>query len=335
MRSSIATFVRRVSKITLAAFGLAAWLAAAQVGQAAYGVSVNQEGDTLYIVGDENANTVSIIGADDEPHGKVGVFVVDVPWVYEGVNHIHVDLGGGDNFLGMDRINILGTLTVLTGDGDDVLDLGGWGYGASAIGGDIAISTAGGRDNVRIEDTSVYASVTIDTADGSDIVQLGYDYFFFSIGASPAPGRTAGEDSFRADDSGRDDSPSDLSALTDDDGRSDLIALPDDGPSDGPSDGDDAKLVLRLAYLAGPSNVFESLYVFTGDGRDMVGITGAQIDVETTIELGSDDDRLILDAPNEFYGDFTARGEQGSDYLSDEPTNFYESAPQFQSFEQP
>jgi hypothetical protein len=42
-----------------------------------------------------------------------------------------------------------------------------------------------------------------------------------------------------------------------------------------------------------------------------------------------------LDAPNEFYGDFTARGQQGSDYLSDEPLNFYESAPQFQSFELP
>ena len=326
MRSPIATSARQFGKVMLAAFGLATWLAAAQVGQAAYGVSVNQQGDTLYIVGDENANTVSIVGADDEPYGKVGVYVVDVPWVYTGVNHIHVDLGGGDNFLGMDRINILGTLTVLTGDGDDVLDLGGWGYGASAIGGDVAIATAGGRDNVRIEDASVYASVTIDTAEGSDIVQLGYDHFFFSLGASPVPGRTTGDDSFRSDDSGRDDGPSDLIALADD-GRGDLSVLPDEG--------DDAKFILGLAYLAGPSNAFESLYVFTGDGRDMVGITGAQIDVETTIELGSDDDRLILDAPNEFYGDFTARGEQGSDYLSDEPTNFYESAPQFQGFELP
>lgn len=177
MRSPIATSARRVSKITLAACCLAAWLAAVQVAQAAYGVSVNQEGDTLYIVGNENANTVSIVGADDE-FGKVGVYVVDVPWVYTGVNHIHVDLGEGDNFLGLDRINILGNLTVLTGDGNDVMDLGGWGYGPSAIGGDVAIATAGGRDNVRIEDTVVYASVTIDTAEGSDFVQLGYDHFF-------------------------------------------------------------------------------------------------------------------------------------------------------------
>jgi len=326
MRSPIATSARQLGKIMLAAFGLATWLAAAQVGQAAYGVSVNQQGDTLYVVGDENANTVSIVGADDEPYGKVGVYVVDVPWVYTGVNHIHVDLGEGDNFLAMDRINILGNLTVLTGDGDDVMDLGGWGYGASAMGGDVAIATAGGRDNVRIEDASVYASVTIDTADGSDIVQLGYDYFFFSLGASPVPGRTTGDDSFRSDDSGRDDDSSDLIALADD-GRGDLSALPDEG--------DDAKFVLALLYRGGSTNMFESLYVFTDDGRDLVGITSTQIDVETTIELGSDDDRLILDAPNEFYGDFTARGEQGSDYLSDEPTNFYESAPQFQGFEMP
>ena len=94
----------------------------------------------------------------------------------------------------MDRIHILGTLSVQTGEGDDVVDLGGWGYGTSAIGGDVAIATAGGRDNVRIEDTSVYASVTIDTAEGSDYVQLGYDYFFFSIGATPVPGRTSGVD---------------------------------------------------------------------------------------------------------------------------------------------
>jgi hypothetical protein len=325
MRSPTTTFVHGVSRITLAACCLAAWLLAAQVARAAYGVSANQIGDTLYIAGDENANTVSIVGADDD-YGKVGVYVVDVPWVYTGVNHIHVDLQGGDNFLGMDRINILGTLTIQTGDGNDVVDIGGWGYGASAIGGDVAIATAGGSDNVRIEDTSVYASVTIDTAAGSDFVQLGYDSFFVSIGAVPVTSRTSGVDSLRADTSGRDDGPSDLSARTDD-GRSDLRALPDDG--------DDAKLVLGLLYAAGPSNMFDSLYVFTGDGRDKVGITGAQIEVETTIELGSADDSLILDAPNEFYGDFTARGQQGSDYLADEVTNFYESAPQFQGFELP
>lgn len=328
MCSPLTTSVRRFGKLALAACTLAACLAAANIAQAAYGVSVNQEGDTLYIIGDGNANTVSIVGAEDDD-GTVGVYVVDVPWVYTGVNHIHVDLGGGDNFLGMDRINILGTLTVLTGDGHDVVDLGGWGYGASAFGGDVSIATAGGRDNVRIEDTAVYASVTIDTAAGSDNVQLGFDYFFFSIGATPVPGRASG-DSLSADTSGRDDEPSDLIARTDS-GSGDLTALPDDGSSDG----DDAKLALELMYLFAPSNMFDSLYVYTDDGRDAVGITGTQIEVETTIELGADDDRLILDAPNEFYGDFTARGEQGADYLSDEPTNFYESSPTFQGFELP
>lgn len=318
MRSPITTSARRVCKIILAAFCLVIWPAAAQVAQAAYGVSANQIGDTLYIAGNDNANTVSIVGADDE-FGTVGVYVVDVPWVYTGVNHIHVDLQGGDNFLGMDRINILGNLTVQTGDGNDVVDLGGWGYGPSAIGGDVAIATAGGRDNVRIEDAVVYASVTIDTADGSDMVQFGYDNFFFSIGATPVPGRDAGGDFLRADDSGRDDGPSDLSVL----------------PDDGSRDGDDAQLVLGLLYAVEPTNVFDSLFVFTGDGRDQVGITGTQVDVETTIELGSADDRLTLDAPNEFYGDFTARGEQGSDQLVDEPGNYYENNPQFQSFELP
>jgi hypothetical protein len=310
---------RRVSKIVLAAFCLATWMAAAQVAQAAYGVSANQIGDTLFITGNENPNTVSIVGAEDEP-GKVGVYVVDVAWIYDGVNHIHVDLGEGNNFLGLDRINILGDLTVLTGDGNDVMDLGGWNYGTSEIGGDVAIATAGGHDNVRIEDTVVYASVTIDTAEGSDFVQLGYDAFFISIGATAVPSRDAGVDSLRADDSGRDDGPSDLKAIA------------DDGD---PDDGDRGNLILGFMFNAGPTNVFDSLFIFTGDGRDRVGITSTQVDVETTIELGGADDHLILDAPNEFYGDFTARGEQGSDYLADEPTNFYENEPQFQSFELP
>ncbi len=315
MRSPIATSARRVSKITLAACCLAAWLAAVQVAQAAYGVSANQIGDTLYIDGNDNPNTVSIIGADDEPYGKVGVFVVDVAWVYEGVNHIHVDLGGGDNFLGMDRINILGDLTVLTGDGHDEVDLGGWGYGASTIGGEIAIATASGRDLVQIEDTSVYGSVTIDTAEGSDIVEVGDDGILFSIQADSVPSRTADSGSFAAGVAERDEAPSDLSASPDDD--------------------DEAKSFLGLVYAAGLPSAFDNLYLFTGDGRDQVGITGTQVNVETIIELGRDDDRLRLEHPNQFYGDFTARGEHGSDYLYDDPGNFYESAPQFQGFELP
>jgi hypothetical protein len=215
----------------------------------------------------------------------------------------------------LDRINIPGNLIVLTGEGRDEVDLGGWNYGPSSFGGNVEIATAGGRDMVQIEDASVIGSVTIDTAEGSDIVEIGDDGILFSIVGDRAPGRTVASDSVQASVAERDDAASDLAALSD--------------------DPDEAKFVLGLVYSAGLPSATGSLYVYTGAGRDHVGITGTQVNVETIIELGTDDDRLRLEHPNQFYGDFTARGQQGSDYLYDDPGNFYESAPQFLQFELP
>lgn len=314
MRFSTNSLTRSAGITTIAAACLAAWLATGQVAHAAYGIVVEQQGDTLYIVGDENANTVSLVGAEGD-YGTIGVYVVDVPWVYTDVNHIYVDLGEGDNFVGLDRINILGSLNVLTGGGRDEIDFGGWGYGTSEIGGNVDIATAGGLDIVQLEDAAVYGSVTIDTAEGSDIVEIGDDGIVFSILGIRAPTRTQDSDSFQASVAERDDVQSDLSALSD--------------------DPDEAKFILGLVYSAALPSSTGSLYVFTGAGRDQVGITGTQVNVETVIELGSDDDRLRLEHPNQFYGDFTARGEQGTDELYDDPGNFYESAPQFLQFELP
>jgi hypothetical protein len=314
MRFAIHPFLCRKSHFTLAAACLAAWLAAGQAAHAAYGIVVDQLGDTLYVTGNENANTLSIVGAESED-GTVAVYVVDVPWVYEGVNHIHVDLGNGDNFLGLDRINISGNLVVLTGEGRDEVDLGGWNYGPSSFGGNVEIATAGGRDMVQIEDASVVGSVTIDTAEGSDIVEIGDDGILFSIVGDRAPRRTVASDSVQANVAERDDAPGDLAA-----------------PADDP---DEAKFIVGLVYSAALPSATGSLYVYTGAGRDQVGITGTQVNVETIIELGTDDDRLRLEHPNQFYGDFTARGQQGSDHLYDDPGNFYETAPHFLQFELP
>ena len=141
-----------------AVIGLASWIALSSAALAGY-PDVAQEGSTLYIVGDDDGNTVTIVGAEDTP-GKLAVYVHKDPWIYEGVDEINIDLAGGDNELRMARIDIAGNLTILTDDGDNRVSLGEPdNYGASFIGGDIEISTGDGPDAISIDDTWVGGNV--------------------------------------------------------------------------------------------------------------------------------------------------------------------------------
>ena len=98
-----------------AAICLATWLAGSQAALADY-VDVTQVGSTLHIIGDETADFVAIVGANDTP-GKFAVYIHPDPWIYDGVEHINVDLAGGDNTLNMARIEIAGSVTVIAGNG--------------------------------------------------------------------------------------------------------------------------------------------------------------------------------------------------------------------------
>ena len=72
-----------------AAISLGAWIVLASAALAGY-PDVAQEGSTLYIVGDDDANTVTIVGAEDTP-GKLAVYVHKDPWIYEGVDEIDIE----------------------------------------------------------------------------------------------------------------------------------------------------------------------------------------------------------------------------------------------------
>jgi hypothetical protein len=192
MHSPIANFIRRARRITTAGVCLAACLAAAPSAQAAYGVTVTQEGDTLYILGNDNSNSVGIIGSNKTP-GTVGVFVVDVPWVYKNVQNIHVDLQGGDNYLSMDGLDLDGDVTVMAGDGDDefrleecyfyaaLVDMGdgdndiqfGSDTMTSGIGIPIvSVETGAGGDRVSMRGVEC-GDMTINTREGNDVVGVG------------------------------------------------------------------------------------------------------------------------------------------------------------------
>jgi len=81
-----------------------------------------------------------------------------------------------------------------------------------------------------------------------------------------------------------------------------------------------------------------ALDIATGEGADAVGLTDNEVYGETVIELGDDDDALLLGAGlpvNDFYDAFTGRGDAGQDSLYNDPANYYDSAPHFHSFELP
>ena len=79
-----------------------------------------------------------------------------------------------------------------------------------------------------------------------------------------------------------------------------------------------------------------ALDIATGSGADAAGLTENEVGGETNIELGDDDDTLLLGAglpPNSFYDQFWARGDAGQDALDDDAANYFEFMPHFQSFE--
>jgi hypothetical protein len=86
-------------------------------------------------------------------------------------------------------------------------------------------------------------------------------------------------------------------------------------------------------------NVFAgALDITTGEGADAVGLTDNEVYGDTVIELGDDDDALLLGADlpvNDFYGALTGRGDAGLDTLDNAPANYYDSPPHFHSFELP
>lgn len=310
-----------------AAIGLTSWIALSSAALAG-NPDVAQEGSTLYIVGDDDGNTVTIVGAEDTP-GKLAVYIHNDPWTYEGVDEINIDLAGGDNELRMARIDIAGNLTILTDDGDNRLSLGEPdNYGASFIGGDIEISTGDGPDAISIDDTWVGGNVTVDSRDGTDHVNLGAPLYFT---ADPdTKGVTILGELTISTGAGTDyiwimrTSVLGHTQITTAQNQ-DRVAL----------GFDPAVLPIRNQRRgkATTTNTFLGLTIETGDEYDDVALMSNDIYMDTRIELGNGDDTLSFEAGNRFNGPVEAYGQGGQDTLEEDPDNDYAVPPEFNSFE--
>jgi hypothetical protein len=293
------------------------WTTAA--GRAATaGPVVNQTRSTLTILGDGFGDSIAIIGAEDEP-GTVGVYVNDVPWVYEGVQHIVIDLMDGENFVGLDRVEIPGNLVISCGDGDDAVHIGGYGYGPNRIHGNLLVSTGEGADQVRYEQGSVDGLFSIDTAGGHDEVLFGHHLI---DGLMAYAGTLTGALSITTG-AGNDA----VAFLGSELGTTEINT----------GNGDDiVGLGMGHASWTIRGNELTGLSLETGAGEDLVALLDNESYADLYINLGNNADYLLLGgfgAPNTFEAPVEARGGKGNDELWNDPLNAYDVPPEFLNFE--
>jgi hypothetical protein len=280
---------------------------------------VDMVGDTLVVSG-AGSHKVYIIGVEGKP-GAMTVHFDNLPMqIFFDVQHIDVAFTGSGSFLAMYQVHVAGNVTIAGADGDNEFVLGLPGYDPNLIWGDLSVVVGHGDNRVKLEESWIMASATIEAGDGDNRVVLG-----------------------------RAESPSDLGAvvlgelLVATGGGYDHVEVAkcwlDGNVAIDTAAGDDF-VILGTHYepasaIAG--NVFvAALDITTGEGMDAVGLTDNEVYGATVIELGDDDDALLVGAglnPNAFYDNFTARGDAGQDSLMDDPANYYDSAPHFQSFE--
>jgi hypothetical protein len=278
-------------------------------------------GDTLVISSARGSHKIYIIGVEGKP-GALTVHVDDAPMqIFFDVQHIDVDIAGGSNFVAVYQVHVGGNVAVSAGV-DNELVLGRPTYDPNLIGGNLLVALGNGDNKVRLEESWVLGNATIEAGDGDNRVILG-----------------------------RSDSPSDLGAVV----LGDLFVATGGGPDrveiakcwlDGSvaidtAAGDDA-VILGTHYdpaSAVAGNVFMgALAIATGAGEDAVGLTDNEVAGETDIQLGDDDDALLVGAgkpANAFYAQFWAHGNAGQDTLENDAANYYEFNPHFQSFELP
>jgi hypothetical protein len=285
--------------------------------------TVGMVGDTLVVSGEGNSgHKVYIIGVEGKP-GAMTVHFDDWPMeIFFDVQHIAVDFAGGANFLALYQVHVAGNVSISAGDGDNELVLGRPLYDPNLIWGDLSVVVGHGDSRVQVEESWIMGNATIEAGDGDNRVVLG-----------------------------RAKSPSDLGAVV----MGDLLVTTGGGYDrvevakcwlDGnvaidTAAGDDI-VILGTHYepaSAVAGNVLAgALDIATGEGADAVGLTDNEVYGETVIELGDDDDALLLGAGlpvNDFYDAFTGRGDAGQDTLDNDPANYYDFAPHFHSFELP
>jgi hypothetical protein len=323
------TILSRLFKSTaLTAACCASLLAAGQPARAGRGgPTITQKGGTLSVVGNRGDDRLVIHRSGDTTvPGEIEVWDVGVSpgviGIYSGVQNIHVDLLGGNNFLGLYRFEVAGDVAVLCGDGDNQVYVGGVGVTGdvrTSIDGNLSVATGAGADVVRIESCAI-GSALIDTGDAADMVLTGHhlDTSIFHPGTIIGPfavSTGAGND---------------LVAMLGSEPGSTVIDT---------ADGDDwvlAGIGVEDGAWTIRGNELLGFDVETGMGNDFVVMLSNWSFGDVSILTGLQSDEVWLGglgAPNDFQGDVLADGGGGNDTLLDDATNSYAFPPQVLSFE--
>lgn len=320
-----------------------------------------QDGDTLYIQGDDDVNKVTIVGAAGT-QGKLAVYIHKDPWIYAGVEHIDIDLGHAGDTLQIAQVAIAGDLTISAGGGNDTVLIGGWQkYLANQIMGSVLITTDNGLDAVSVENTGVLGDVVIETGDHADQVVFGVpkasDWSYSGVATvgtliigSLHVSTGEGADWLRISKSILSVATIDTAAgrdlvivgdLVDDDlgvmdgpvGDKEIDDFTSTGRDGGSRTGDRGfQTDTQLAKQTPPSVDLDELIVNTGADGDGLGINNIEVDVDTAIEMEDGNDELMI-ISSAFGGDFDAHGGHDNDTLWLSTSNDFESSPSFHSFE--
>jgi hypothetical protein len=296
------------------------------------GPTAAKKGSTLNVLGTRGSDRIVIHRSGDKVAlGEVEVWDMNVQpgavvGIFSGVQDINVDLMGGDNFLGMYRIEIPGNVSVVAGNGRNQVYLGGVVEASgeqTVIHGDYAVTLGSGNDDVRLEQCSIWG-VTINAGGGDNRVLFGSqiqpDEMLYT-------GQTLGPTTILTG------SGKDLVALKYCEFQPGTDTLIDTGNDE------DWILVgvsIERGELALGGNELMNLDIYAGDGDDLVAFYHADAYGEISVQLGHNNDALFLggfDAPNNFHEAFAGDGGNGNDELYNDPANTFDVPPDFEDFE--
>jgi hypothetical protein len=139
-------------------------------------VTVDFEGNSLFITGDEVANQVEIARDGSNNIVVTGLngetLTGDTSVPAADVRSIVVLLGDGADIVNLRRINIAGSITISAGRGQDRVNVGGSSADAVTLGQDLSILAGSGLDRINVTRASVGRSLRVVTAQGNDEVLI-------------------------------------------------------------------------------------------------------------------------------------------------------------------
>lgn len=139
-------------------------------------VTIDLQGSSLIVTGDDVANQVEIAGDGSGNIVVTGLngetLTGDTSVPRSDVRSIVIRLGDGADLASLRRINIKGSITISAGRGQNTVNVGGSPGNAVKVGQDLSVLTGGGLDTVNVTSAEVGRTVRVITAQGNDNVVI-------------------------------------------------------------------------------------------------------------------------------------------------------------------